>query len=297
MRRSGAAGGARPDAAGPRAAQAAVTAAAAGAAAAPVSVTLEGPAEPDYPTKRIAIDTAALRKAGYLPEESHQRQFADYYRRIKRPLIEKAIATGAPADMRLILVTSALPGDGKTFTSINLAMSIARERDVSVLLVDADLPKGHISRAFGVDGQPGLLDALQDETLDVESLVVRTDVRGLDILPAGKMLDTAPELIASARMAQVAARLSGRNPRRLALFDSSPLLVSSEARALVQIPGQVLLVVRAGKTPRQALLDAITHVDKKKLQGLVLNEAPVGRGDGYYGYSYYGAGDDPAAAG
>ena len=106
----------------------------------------------------MTVDTEALRAGGYLPEEEKDRQFADHYRQIKRPLIHKALAgdAAARADPRVIMVTSALPGDGKTFTSINLALSMARERDISVLLVDADLPKPHVSEIFGLQQAPGL---------------------------------------------------------------------------------------------------------------------------------------------
>ena len=239
---------------------------------------------------RIAIDETALRRGGYLPQEGLERRFADHYRRIKRPLIEKALSGGA--DARLILVSSALPGDGKTFTSINLALSMARERDVSVLLVDADAPKARVSEVFGLRREPGLVDALADESVDVESLIVGTNVRGLAILPAGKFVESSTELLASARMEQIATRIAARNPQRLVLFDSAPLLVSSEARVLLRIAGQVALVVRVSTTPRQAALDAAAHVDKTKLRGLILNHVPFRQGSAYYGYTGYGQGDD-----
>jgi len=253
---------------------------------------LEQPASPEYPHRQMTIDLEKLRADGYLPEKEQERRLADYYRQIKRPLVENAVASVDTPEMRLILVTSPLPGDGKTFTSINLAMSLARERDTTVLLIDADLPKAHISRAFGVQGEPGLVDALLDNTVDVESLILRTNVRGLDFLPAGKWAEGVTELISSARMTQLASQLIARNPRRIALMDSSPVLVSIEARALIQIPGQIAVVVRSGKTPRQAVADAISHVDKKKLQGFILNDAQAAGGSGYYNYSYYGSADD-----
>lgn len=240
-------------------------------------------AKPEAPLRRISIDLKALREAGYLPEEGLERRFADQYRRIKRPLIEKALA--GDADMRLVMVSSALPGDGKTFTSINLALSMARERDVSVLLVDADAPKARISEVFGIRREPGLLDALTDHSLNVESLVQHTDMRGLEILPAGKFVDNSTELFASARMRQIAIQLGVRNTSQLILFDSAPLLVSSEARALTRIPGQIILVARARATPRRAIVDAIAQVDRSKLRGLVLNHASVGS-DGEYYYEY-----------
>lgn len=251
---------------------------------------------PPQPERRLSVNLLRLRAEGYLPETAEERRFADYYREIKRPLIKKALAPDTTADLRFILVSSALPGEGKTFTTLNLAFSMAREHDISVLLVDADIPNPQISRALGVQEEPGLMDALRDDTQDPESFVLGTDIPGLDLLPAGTSGEGAAELIASARMAQVAARLSLRNPRRLVLLDSPPVLASSEARALLHIPGQVILVVRSGQTPRQALQDAIALVERKKLNGLVLNDASVGAGEGYYygyGYSSYGKPERP----
>jgi exopolysaccharide/PEP-CTERM locus tyrosine autokinase len=247
-------------------------------------------AAPAGPAKRITIDFAALRNAGYLPQEGLERRFADHFRKIKRPLVEKALAGGA--DVHLILVSSALPGDGKTFISLNLALSMAQERDVSVLLVDADAPRAQVSEIFGIRGEPGLLDALTHESLDVESLIAHTDVRGFEILPAGRFVENATELLASARMSQIAARLGTRNPRRLVLFDTAPVLASSEGRAMLRLPGQIVLVARAGVTPRQALVDALTYVHRSKLQGLILNQAQFTSGAGYYEYPGHGAGDD-----
>jgi protein-tyrosine kinase len=239
--------------------------------------------------RQIAIDWGAVRAAGYLPDEAQTRRLADHYRQIKRPLIDKALAAESTPDARMILLTSAMPGDGKTFTAVNLALSMARERDVSVLLVDADLPRYRISEIFGLRSEPGLVDALMDESMDVESCVIRTDVNGLDVLPAGVTSEHATELLASARMAQIVARLLSRNPRRLVLVDSAPLLGSTEAQALVTIPGQIVLVVRAGVTPRHAVLDAVARLDGSKFRGLILNDATTARGSGYYyGYSSYG---------
>jgi protein-tyrosine kinase len=250
------------------------------------------PAIEDESRPRVLVSNAALRAAGYMPEESMERRFADHYRRVKRPLIEKALA--GTSDMRLIMVSSALPGDGKTFTSINLALSMAREKDISVLLVDADGARARISEVLGIRKQPGLLDALADDSIDVESLVMRTDVRGLEVLPAGRFIENGTELIASGRMAQISVRLTAHNPRRLVLFDSPPLLVSSEARVLTRMPGQVVLVVRASVTPRRAILDAVSQVDRQKLQGLVVNQVRDVPGEDYYGYPPYEPTSDSA---
>jgi len=247
---------------------------------------------PEPGTLQIVIDQAALRAAGYLPESSKDRQFAEHYRQIKRPLISRALSgKGSESGvMRAIMMASALPGDGKTFTSINLALSMAREKDISVVLIDADVAKPNISRIFAVDEEPGLLDALVDEQIDINTLILPTTIRGLSILPAGKQHEAATELLASARMDTVVAGMLARNPRRIALFDSPPLLLSSESRALVRVVGQIALVVCSGKTPRQAVLSALGCLGEGKSLGLILNQGEVGITEGYYGYGAYGYG-------
>ena len=245
----------------------------------------------------VRIDRMRLRGAGFVPDENQERRFADQYRRIKRPiLMQVQVLTAARAPgARFVMMASALPGDGKTFTSINLALSIARERDVSVLVMDADVAKPHISRIFGIDQEPGLLDALADDNLDIESLVLPTDVDGLSVLPAGRRHEAATELLASARMDQVITRLAARDPRRIVLLDSPPLLLSSESRALVQIAGQVVLVVRAGGTPRQAVEEAIGYIGEGKPLGLILNQSMLALSEGYYGYGSYGDTPPPSS--
>ncbi len=254
----------------------------------PVTVLRESNAAPGpgYVHRRTSIDLARLRVEGYLPDPTQERRFADWCHRVKRPLIDRALASGAPDDARIILLTSALPGDGKSFITLNLALSMARERDVSLLLIDGDLPRARISHLLNLHHETGLLNALRDDRLDVESIVQDTDISGLEVLPAGETPEGATELIASVRMREIVQRLISRNPRRLILFDSPPILVSTEARALVAIPGQIVLVARAGQTPQQAVVDALAQIDKAKLRGLVVNDAHVRDNRGYYGYDY-----------
>jgi protein-tyrosine kinase len=251
--------------------------------------------EDSKPANRLVIDVSALRAGGYLPEVSKDRQFADEYRRIKRPLIDKALSgDAAGGEPRIIVVTSAVPGDGKTFTSINLAFSMALERDISILLIDSDVAKHHITDIFGLRQHKGLLDALMDETLDPEALVVPTSSRGLSILPAGTRMEGTAELVSSNRMRQIVTTLCARNPRRILLLDSPPLLITNEGRSLVKIAGQVVLVVRAGETPRHAVQAAVDMVDEKQAGGVILNQVKVGFTEGYYGYGAYGTpGDGP----
>jgi protein-tyrosine kinase len=260
-----------------------------GPAAKSVVPPIVNESEDSKAANRLVIDVNALRAGGYVPEVGKDRQFADHYRRIKRPLIDKALSgDAAGGEPRIIMVASAVPGDGKTFTSINLAFSMARERDISVLLVDSDVAKHHITDIFGLRERKGLLDALTDESLDPETLIVPTSSRGFSILPAGTRVEGTAELVSSNRMRQIVASLCARNPRRILLLDSPPLLITDEGRALVKIAGQVVLVVRAGETPRHAVQAAIGMFDEKQAGGLILNQVEAGFTEGYYGYAAYG---------
>lgn len=238
--------------------------------------------------KRIQVSRSDLRQAGLLAGEPLAARLAGQYRRIKRPLLAAAFGrdAGVP-DGHLMMVASALSGEGKSFTTINLAMSLALEKDISVLLVDADLAKPDISRVFGVSGEPGLVDALQSPATDIESYVIPTDVPGLSLLPAGRNVETATELLASGRMSEVVTRL-GQVARRIVLFDSPPLLLTTESRVLSDVVSQVVYVVRAGVTTRRAVADALAGISEGKLISMVLNQSSGRDAGGSYGYGQYG---------
>ena len=266
---------------------AAATSTAPASAVPPVISRVAGTAKP---ATRITVDKLALRASGYIAEESKEKRFADHFRRIKRPLVEKAMSKDAAGEPRVIMITSALPGEGKTFTSINLALSMALERDVSVLLVDCDVAKRHVGEILGLKDDVGLLDALVDESLDVESLVVETNLPGLSVLPAGRRVETTAELLSSQRMRKLMTQLCQHDPRRIVLLDSPPLLITNEGRVLLKIAGQVVLVMRAGHTPRHAVQDAVALFGGEQAGGIVLNHVGGGGTDGYYGYyGSYGA--------
>ena len=242
----------------------------------------------------IHVGRDRLQAEGLLPSGKMERLVSNQFRHIKRPVIKNALGRGAELvpNGHLVMVTSSLPGEGKTFSSLNLALSIAREKDLEVVLIDADVAKATVSRIFALQEAPGLLNALADDLLDVESLILPTDVKGLSLLPAGQCAeeDIATELLASTRMDEVAARIGARSAHRIALFDSPPLLVTNEARVLASLMGQILLVVRAGVTPQQAVLEAIRYVDEEKPLGLVLNQSKGHSPGSYYGYGAYGYG-------
>jgi receptor protein-tyrosine kinase len=192
------------------------------------------------------------------------------------------------------MVTSARPGDGKTFTTLNLAMSLAMEKDLRVLLVDADIPKPNVTTLFGLAGQRGLIDVLSDGDADPASIVCPTNVRGLYFVPAGRSSDVATELLSSGRMVSVVQRWVSMEPRLLVLFDSPPMLVTSESQALAAIMSQILVVVRAGVTLQSAVKDTLAVLSGGSGQlSLVLNDAP-GADPLPYGYGYgYGQTQSP----
>lgn len=254
-----------------------------------VARTAIRPAEARTPAEIIQVSVEQLRAGGALPPEDHAGALTDQFRRIKWPILE-AVAQrredGSPAN--LVMVTSSIAGEGKTFTSFNLAHSISREKDVSVVLVDADVAKRHATELFGVQDRQGLTDSIADPSLDAESLVLGTSINGLSVLPAGRRSSTAPELFASHRMAEIVAQLGRNDPQRVVLFDSSPLLVTNEAQVLARIVDQIVMVVRAESTPQPMVLEAIGLLDKSKQTRCVLNQARASRmTEYYYGYGYY----------
>lgn len=241
----------------------------------------------------LLVDREALRNEGLLAPERDSALLAKQYQAIKRPLVRHAFGKRATKveDGNLIMVTSALAGEGKTFTSINLALSMAQERDHSVVLVDADVAKPHVSNIFGVGEEPGLLDLLEDGSLAPQSLVMATDVERLYVLPAGAPRINATELLASNRMESVARSLANIADQPIVIFDSPPLLQTSEASVVATLAGQVLVVVRAGQTSQQAVLSALGMLGGERAVNLVLNQATESGNDYNYGHEYgYGYG-------
>jgi exopolysaccharide/PEP-CTERM locus tyrosine autokinase len=231
-----------------------------------------------------------LIRGGLLVPLDHAAPVADEFRRIKRPLIANAVSATGGTHPNVIMIASALPGAGKTFCSVNLAVSVSLERELNVLLVDADVAKPHISRQFGLEKAPGLIDLLLDEHLDIASTIVRTDLNDIQVLPAGRSHPQATELLASDHMSRLVRELAARYRDRIIIVDSPPLLLTSEAQALVNQVGQVALVVEAGKTSREVLTQTIEMLAGDKAVNLILNKSPHWGRDYYAGdYAYYGS--------
>ncbi len=245
---------------------------------------------PDDVSDTARIDRGMLAANGMIVPGAPVGPLAEEFRLIKRQLLiasARIAESDSPDKARMILVCSARPEDGKTFCALNLALSIAAERDTEVLLVDADVAKPDIVRQLGLTDGPGLLDALADARIDVEDLVIHTDVPHLSILPAGTKTAMDTELLASARTRTVIARLLAASPNRVIIIDSPPALAASAASVLAMRVGQVMLVVRADRTPESELRAAVNILDGCEHIQLVLNAVSFVPGGARFG-SYYG---------
>ncbi len=237
----------------------------------------------------IKLDFQQLQLKGYLTPISSATVLAEEYRRLKRPIMRNAFGKGAVSVEygNLVMVTSALPGEGKTFTALNLALSLAMERDTTVLMLDCDLVNPSLSRILGLADRPGLTDVLQDSGVEIQDVMFRTNFSKLRVVPAGQPHPQATELLTSEKMHRISAEFSRRYPDRIVLFDAPPLLLSTQAAALSNFVGQVLVVVEAGSTEQRMIKEAISLLDEDKVVGMVLNKARRQLGGGYYG-AYYG---------
>lgn len=244
------------------------------------------------------VNLANLRIGGYITPDNDRSTIAEEFRNIKRPILNNAFGATAGRHGNLIMVTSALPNEGKTFTAINIAISVAMERDHRVLLIDGDVRKPSAMQTLGVDTDRGLLEAIQDSPENLGKYLLRTDVPKLSVLPAGRAQPLATELLSSDACARLLTEIAERYSDRLIIVDSPPLLLTTEAKALASHMGQVILVVRANSTPREAIVDATHMVADCPLVSLVLNRQPevkAGTFSTYYGYGY-GYGDSTRIA-
>ena len=274
-------------------AQATAPAAAAAAPSAPIPAK---PIDDDVPAARLPrdprpIDRKNLRKQGFVNPDAGASALREEFRIVKRQVLATAQADGSPLSRR-VLICSPHTGEGKTFCAVNLALSMASERDIEVVLIDADFAKPSIMSTFGLgnakEAKRGFMNALKDDSIRPEELVVATDVEGLFLMPAGERTGSDAEYLASDRTAEVLDRLTRGAKNRILIFDSPPALAASPAAELAKHVGQSLLVARADATARAALEDAVDLLSACPDIRLILNDAtfsPSGRKFGsYYGY-------------
>jgi protein-tyrosine kinase len=253
------------------------------------SAQAQAPSYPASSTNSVSINLSRLKIAGFVTPDADRTEIAEELRLIKRPLLINAFGQGADSTQRgnMIMVTSSLPGEGKTFCAINLALSIAMEMDRTVLLVDADVAKPKLLQYLGVRAEKGLLDVLRGGMVSLPDVLLRTNIEKLTILPSGKAYKHATELLASEAMDRLIEDLASRYSDRIVIFDSPPLLATSEASVLASHMGQIVMVVEAEKTPRAAVREALGQIeDSGAVIGMLLNKATGPKGGAYYSYGY-----------
>lgn len=241
--------------------------------------------------KVAQIDRSGLVARGLVTPEAKRSRTVEEFRLIKRVVLSRRWdIQERPGNT--VVVTSALPAEGKTTTAINLAMSIAAEEDVRVVLVDADFIKPDALRQLGVTASKGLVDVLQDASMDIGDILLRTDIDRLSLIPSGQLHERCTELLASARMDRLIKELASRYEDRVLIFDSPPILATTESVALTSHMGQVVFVVQAGRTKRESVDSALELIGERPHVGLVLNRTTGGFGTtefgAYYGSYYYG---------
>ena len=238
-------------------------------------------------SREVMIDVARLEREGYLVPSQARSQLAEQMRIIKRPLLANARGETAQHIPRanLIQVVSAMPGEGKTFFAVNLAMSIAMEVDLSVLLVDADVLRPSVLARCGIEPSRGLMDVLKSPSLDLADVMLRTNVPKLSLLPAGTANAQSTELLASSAMERLLDELASRFPDRIIVFDAPPLIPTTESRVLASRVGQVVMVVEAGKTTHAQVTQAYAAVEQCPIVLSVLNRAST-KSNEAYGYYY-----------
>ncbi|WP_240652762.1 XrtA-associated tyrosine autokinase [Rheinheimera riviphila] len=242
------------------------------------------------PRNFIEIDLQSLSNRNFVSMATERRLIYEEYRVIKRKLINNAFG-GLSSTLKhpnLILVSSSRPGEGKTFTSVNLALSIALEQDKTVLLVDADVLRPNVSRTLEISTPLGLTDYLSSTDIDVADIIYSTNVERLKLITAGKPHHLSTELLASDKMIELVNEFASRYPDRIVIFDAPPLLGVNETAVLAAMCGQAVVVLEENKTKLNELDKALSLLPKELAVGFVINKAYYSRDKGYgYGYGYY----------
>lgn len=240
----------------------------------------------DRRSREVTLDLLRMQRAGLLVPGQPRSQLEEEFRIIKRPLLENVRHEGPmrPNRANLIMVTSAVAGEGKTQTSLNLAISIAMELDHTVLLVEADVLRPSALARVGVQASHGLLDLLETPHTQLPDVLLRTNIPKLTLLPAGTASSRSTELLASDAMDQLLSELASKYPDRIIIFDTPPLLSTTESRVLAAHMGQVVLVTEANNTPVSLVKQAYATVENHPVVLGLLNKYRGPKGSTAYGY-------------
>lgn len=240
---------------------------------------------PNQPTTVLKLDKDKMRSLALLLPDMGNTGLAEQYRKLKHPLLRKigtSKDTSLPAN--IIMVTSALEGEGKSYTATNLALSIAMELDHTALLIDVDSRKNSISELLGVTADRGLTNYLGSDEIGVKDIIYSTDIPKLKIIPAGDPDLFSTESATSTKMKRFLAELSSRYSDRVIILDTPPLMVSAIAKVLAYMVGQVVMVVEAEKTPVAVIEEATKNLETERFAGFILNKTNLaGSAESLYG--------------
>lgn len=248
----------------------------------------------DKPNKYFDIDLDRLRENGFVSLENARTLINEEYREIKRKLLQNAFGPLAStiASSNIIMVSSARPSEGKTFTATNLAISIAAEQDKTVLLVDADVLKPNVLRTLGLEPADGLMEYLLGKVSDLSEVIYHTNIPKLKIIPAGKSHHLSTELLASTVMKDTVAEFSSRYSDRVVIIDTPPLVGINESAVLANLAGQAVIVTEEGRSKMSDIRHAVDRLNPDMAIGFVVNKSTqFSEKGGYYGYQYYGSSD------
>ena len=197
--------------------------------------------------------------------------FTESYNLLRTQVLQRAKEDG----WKVLAVTSPGPGEGKTLTAINLAISIAREVDFTVLLVDANLRHPWMLEHFGIANRKGLSDYLTDDVPISELLLQPERIEQLMVLPGGRPLTNSAEMLNSPKMAQLVEEMKTRYHSRIIIFDLPPVLTSADALAFSPYVDAALLVLEEGVTRKEDIERALDLLQSTNVIGTVLNKAEV----------------------
>ncbi|MEC9263414.1 MAG: XrtA-associated tyrosine autokinase [Pseudomonadota bacterium] len=247
----------------------------------------------DNEALNLTINLEELDERGFVSVSNARKLINEEYREIKRKLLRNAFGALSKTlkNSNIIMVSSARPSEGKTFTAINLALSFAAEQDKTVLLVDADVLKPNVTRTLRVNPGEGLMEYLLDENKDISDVLYRTNVDKLRIIPAGQTHHLSTELLASERMNETIDEFSNRYPDRIVIIDTPPLIGINESAVLASFAGQAVIVTEEGRTKLNDINSIVDRLNPDMAVGFVVNKAVNESADNgnYYGY-YYGSG-------
>jgi receptor protein-tyrosine kinase len=237
----------------------------------------------------LVLDRGRLASYGITIPSSARSRTVEEFRLVKRNLMTQFSQGDSSTDQRssrLIMVTSARPGEGKTFISLNLALAFASERDVKALLVDVDTQHSTLQNILGITSEQGIVDVLAGNC-ELSEVLIRTNILNLMVLPSGRGGPHVPELFSSNKMAVLITEMMRRFADSYIIIDTPPCMASSDAAALAPVVGQIVFIVEAHHTQQVEIEASLSMLSACPRISLLLNKSDTMAGEHFGSYEYY----------